>query len=167
MRNIVRAAFLSLALSALVHPAFAEQEDVARKAVAERVVALTSTKSVTEAMIAAVWPPVRDSVLAQNPSATEDMLDALRGVMADTTRELAVEMSSDVVAFYAEEFELAELEAMEEFYRSETGTKLLALTPKLMGQVMPLMLSKSQSMMPKLMEEMRQAAEARGLRLDI
>lgn len=163
----VRAAFLSLLLLTLAHPAFAEEDEAARRAIAERVVAITTTDATMDAMLAAIWPPVRDNILAQNPSAPAEMLNALERVMADTVREMVTEMSSDVVAFYTAEFELTELEALEAFYRSETGVKVLALTPKLMNQVMPLMLRKSQAMMPKLMEEIGKAAKERGLKFDV
>lgn len=161
----LRAIILSLLL-VLAHPACAEDE-AARRVVAERVVAMTTTDATMDAMLAAMWPPVRDNIVTQNPSAPAEMLSALERVMADTLREMVTEMSSDVVAFYATEFELGELEALEAFYRSQTGAKLLALTPKLMNQIMPTMLRKSQDMMPKLMEEMGEAAKERGLKFDV
>lgn len=161
----LRAIAFSLLL-VLAHPAYADDE-AERRVIAERVVAMTTTDATMDAMLVAIWPPVRDSIVTQNPSAPAEMLTALERVMADTLREMVTEMSSDVVAFYATEFELGELAALEAFYRSQTGTKLLALTPKLMNQIMPTMLRKSQDMMPKLMEEMGEAAKERGLKFDV
>lgn len=167
MKHTLCITLLSLLLFTSAQPTLAQDDSAARRAVAERVVAMTTAETVVEAMIGAVWPSVRDNIVAQNPSVSAELLGAMYSVMADTTRELVVDMSSDVTGFYAEEFELAELEALEAFYASDTGAKQLALTPKLMNQIMPGMLAKTQQMMPRMLESIRKAAEQRGLKLDI
>jgi len=167
MKLAVRVTVLTFALVACAQPAFAADDVVARREVAERIVALSTADAMTDSMIESVWPPVRDSIVAQNPGVSAELLGSMKTIMADTSRAMVLEMSGVVVSFYMEEFELGELMALEAFYVSPTGTKVLALTPKMMSQIMPTMLTQAQAMMPKLMEAIRKAAQERGLKLDI
>jgi hypothetical protein len=151
----------------LALPAYAQDDLEARQAAAEQIVGITTTDTIMQAMNEAVWPPVRDTIVQQNPDVTAEQLAAMEGVMADVSGEIVAEMSVDLVDFYAAEFSLDELNALVDFYTSPVGRKYQAKLPELMAKVTPTILQKTQEMGPRLLEELRKAAEERGLRIDI
>jgi hypothetical protein len=164
VRRILAAACV---ICALALPAYAQDDLEARQAAAEQIVGITTTDTIMQAMNEAVWPPVRDTIVQQNPDVTAEQLAAMEGVMADVSGEIVAEMSVDLVDFYAAEFSLDELNALVDFYTSPVGRKYQAKLPELMAKVTPTILQKTQEMGPRLLEELRKAAEERGLRIDI
>jgi hypothetical protein len=153
---------------AAVLPALAVDDAAeARLVAAVRVVKITTADAMTEAMIRALWPPLRERIVSQNPAASPELLDVVHQITADVTREMVSDVSGDMVNFYASQFTTEELDALLAFYESPVGGKLLASTPSLMNQVMPQVLEKTQTMMPRLTEEVRKAALQRGLNLGV
>lgn len=160
MRLVVIGAVVALMCS----PAFADEASD-KQAAAESLVSLTTTQQMIDAMNASSWPPVKDHIVSLNPDVDDETLAELRKIFEDNSAEVVNDASSVIIDFYAREFTLDELQAYVDFYKTPEGKKLLDLTPKMTGELMPVLLQKTQSMMPEVLAALKKAAKDKGLQI--
>lgn len=137
-----------------------------RRAVAADIVAITTTNTMIDAIHNSVWAVVKADLRSKNPEAPEAVFSGLETVLRESLAVNVAEMANVIVDFYADSLALDELKELKAFYQSDVGEKLVALTPKLMGEAMPVMMQQVQRMMPEIMSEIQKLARQRGLKVD-
>jgi len=134
-----------------------------RKDLAQQIIALSTGDAMVEQVSDASWRPFEKIIRQKNPDVSDQVIDELRAFMKQQQAEAVTEVIAPMTDFYASEFTRAELETILEFYQSDTGAKLLSISPKVMQQVMPQIIKRQQQMMPKLVELLRKTAKQKGV----
>lgn len=162
LRLLIVVAALMLAL-----PGVRAEEplDPAKVTLAQQILGLSTTGPMIKATSAAVWPTVRDVIVAKNPDVPDNVLAELEALMEANLGENVAALSGAMVGFYAREFERDELQAILDFYSSGAGKKLIEKTPLVAQQLMPEMMAQIQQMLPRIMDVMKKAVQDRGLKV--
>lgn len=160
MRHAAR--FLAAALLGLVLtlPAAAQQGEEEAAALAAEIVELTMADLLVEQMGDSVWPMVERDLRAEGGTADEELIVALREAFDVTLVRLVANASGVVTDFYLREFTRDELAGLRDFYASPLGARVIETGPLLAADVMPMMMTEAQRMLPQALEEiMARAAE--------
>lgn len=144
----------------------AHADEAARNDLAKVLVEKTSSNAMVDQMAEAVWPTLEATITQANDEVGDELLGKMKAVYVDLNRDLVNSMSGDIVQFYAANFTEEELQQLLDFYESDLGVKTLAMTPKLMSEVMPGMMAKIQQDIPKMIEEFKVLLEEEGLKFE-
>lgn len=132
MIRLVIAACATLFLTA---PLLAQSDMEARLAAAERTMELSGGADMGQQMMAMMMPSIEPSLRAQYGSASDAQVAEAMGLIGDTLNNLFPEIMTESARAYADTFTLEELEAINAFYETETGRKLVRTIPELMDRV--------------------------------
>ena len=139
----------------------AAQDDLGKRIEQANIfVDLTTADSVLGPMVDAVWPSVEMQLPSDIPL---EVANRLKGTFADEIRAALSDVMDDFASAYAEVFTLEELAAINKFYLSDAGSKLIANQGVLMQQMLPTITARLQETMPKAMENVIREAEEEGL----
>lgn len=169
MEHFMRKVFISLAtLSLITFSNFAvalEDTKENRIKVAEKLIAETITSDFVNNMTNSTWAPLEKNLKKLNPHITAEILATMKQNLAEQQKTLMAEVMSDMPTIYAQYFTSDELEAIYKFQTSPVGRKSIAVTPKIMAQIMPKIFQSIQKNTPKIMENMKKRAKEKGLKL--
>jgi hypothetical protein len=141
-------------------PALA-QDDLERRIEQARVfVDLTTTDSVMGPMVDAVWPTVEMQLPSDIPL---EVAERLKGTFADEIKAALSDVLDDFAKAYADVFTLEELVAINKFYASDVGLKLVGNQGALMQQMLPTITARLTETMPAAMQNVVREAEEEGL----
>jgi hypothetical protein len=139
----------------------AAQDDLERRIEQARIfVDLTTTDSVMGPMVDAVWPSVEMQLPGDIPL---EVAERLKGTFADEIKAALGDVLDDFAAAYANVFTLEELVAINKFYASDVGIKLVGNQGALMQQMLPTITARLTETMPQAMENVIREAEEEGL----
>jgi len=155
-----------LVVLSLPTSSFADERDD-KWALSAEIVGLTTTDSVLDGAVDAIWPMLEARLRANNPDADEVLFDDLREIFRESNAQGIAQVSEVIVTVFAREFSLAELKELHKFYTSDAGRKLIVLQPKIAQELMPVLMVHMQQMMPRVIERMLEEAEQRGLKVDV
>lgn len=137
LAGAVRAAFLALALVAVMASARAEQKTQAPSEpsanavkIAREILDLKNSAYLFEPMVPGVIERVKGMLLQTSPTLRKDLDDValnLRKMFAQRTTDLM----SEIARLYASRFTEAELKEIVTFYRTPTGKKVIELEPQI------------------------------------
>lgn len=155
--RIVFALFLAL----LALPAFAQDTDRGKRVEQGRaLVDLTTTDSVIGPMLDAMWPTVEVQIPGTlNP----EVADRLKGTFGSEIRSALADVLDELAGLYADNFTLEELVAINKFYGSATGLKLVSKQGTLVQQMLPTITARLQQTMPGAIQSVIDEAKAEGL----
>ena len=121
---------------------------------------LTTADSVMGPMIDAIWPTIE----TQLPSDISlEVANRLKGTFTTEIKAALGDVMDDMALAYANVFTLEELTAINKFYLSDAGTKLIANQGVLMQQMLPTITTRLQETMPQAMENVIREAEEEGV----
>jgi hypothetical protein len=145
---------------ALIAPA-AAQDDLSKRTEQARIfVDLTTADSVMGPMVDAVWP----SVEMQLPGdISTEVATRLKDTFATEIKNALRDVLDELAGLYANAFTLEELVAINKFYGSGVGAKLIANQGNLMQQMLPTITARLQETMPAAMATVLREAEDEGL----
>jgi hypothetical protein len=139
----------------------AAQDDLDRRIEQARIfVDLTTADSVMGPMVDAVWPSVEMQLPGDIPL---EVAERLKGTFADEIKAALGDVLDDFTAAYANVFTLEELVAINKFYASDAGLKLVANQGALMQEMLPTITARLTATMPAAMENVIREAEEEGL----
>jgi hypothetical protein len=139
----------------------AAQDDLERRVEQARMfVDLTTADSVMGPMVDAVWPTVEMQLPSDIPL---EVANRLKGTFADEIKAALGDVMDDFAAAYANVFTLEELIAINKFYASDAGAKLIANQGALMQEMLPTITARLTATMPAAMEAVIREAEEEGL----
>lgn len=165
MKRMLLAGFLAYAALAASAPA-QETTEAERRQVALEIIKLTTTDVIVASTSDAVWGAVGAEIRRLNPEASDELLADLESIFRADMAVFVEQNAALMVDFYADEFTLEELRALDAFYRSEVGQKLLAATPRLMQEFMPQIMRQMQQTLPQVVQRLFEEAERRGLTVE-
>jgi hypothetical protein len=145
--------------SALAQEADAPPPDPAKMAVATRILeethALDNMNSTLDAMIA----PLIRNIKQQSPAIPDEQLKVISDMLAEELRKKFPQIMALNAQIYASHFTLDELNAIEAFYQTPAGQKIVGETPKIMKEVLPIALAwgrqAAQEALARIVEQLR------------
>lgn len=141
-------------------------DEAARAEMAKILVEKTSSDAMVDQMANAVWPSLEATIKEANDQVDDAVLGKMKAIYVDMNRELVTSMSGDIEKFYAVNFTDDELQQLLDFYESDLGKKTLEMTPKLMSEVMPVMMAQIQREIPIMIEEFKVLLAEEGLKFE-
>jgi hypothetical protein len=134
---VARAAFLALALIAVVAPASAQQKEPSASAIkiAREILDLKNTGELFGPMVPGVIERVKGMLAQTNPTLGKD-LDAVAATLRKTFAPRTAELLNDIARLYASRFTEAELKEIVTFYRTPTGKKVITQEPEVFDDAM-------------------------------
>lgn len=139
----------------------AAQDDLERRIEQARMfVDLTTADSVMGPMVDAVWPSVEMQLPSDIPL---EVAERLKGTFADEIKAALSDVLDDFAKAYADVFTLEELVAINKFYASDVGIKLVGNQGALMQQMLPTITARLTETMPAAMANVIREAEEEGL----
>jgi hypothetical protein len=127
----------------------ATQPSPERLQAARNLVALESSARIAEMtseVVAKAWPQIETTLRAKHPNLDDATLGEMRSAFERLLRENVAAAMKDAPQIYARYFTAAEMNEIAAFYRTPTGAKLLATSPKVMAGLMPAILASTGSM---------------------
>ena len=131
MIRLVTAMGLTLALSQSV---WAQDDAQARLEAARETMVLTGAESSSVQMMDMVMPSMIPALRQQFPNASAEQLDRAMALISETMAATGPEIVEVSAQAYANRFTLAELEEINAFYRTETGSKVVRLLPVILQE---------------------------------
>jgi hypothetical protein len=131
----VKHLILALAL-ALPLPALAETRDE-RVAVARDYVELALQGFDMGAVIDTMYQPILQQVTAGGQTLTDDQVDRIRKLYADTFTQPMTDLMRDQAEIMADMMTLAEITALRDFYATPEGRSVMAKLPQLTAAQQP------------------------------
>ncbi|WP_175546825.1 DUF2059 domain-containing protein [Natronohydrobacter thiooxidans] len=133
----------------------ADPEREARLAVARAYVAVTLEDLDVPAMMRAMYRPVLDQVRSGGQQVTPEQEAQVEALYLEVMSEPMIDMLRSQDELMADLFSLSELEALNEFYRTELGRSVMQKLPQVVEAQMPqtimVMQENMQIIMPQLM----------------
>ena len=151
----------ALLIALLTIAPVAAQDDLERRIEQARIfVDLTTADSVMGPMVDAVWPSVEVQLPSDIPL---EVANRLKGTFGDEIKAALGDVLDDFAKAYADVFTLEELVAINKFYASDVGIKLVGNQGALMQQMLPTITARLTATMPQAMENVIREAEEEGL----
>ncbi len=139
----------------------AAQDDLQRRIDQARIfIDLTTADAVMGPMVDAIWPSVEMQLPSDIPL---EVANRLKGTFADEIKAALGDVLDDFAAAYANAFTLEELIAINKFYASDAGAKLIANQGVLMQEMLPTITARLTETMPQAMQNVIREAEEEGL----
>ena len=115
----------------LASAAGAQEENAqARLDLARETMALTGADGMVNQMLDMMMPTMRPALMQQYPDATDAQIAEAIDLIRDAFREASPELVDGGAQVYADLFTVEELEAINAFYRTPAGAKLVELLPE-------------------------------------
>lgn len=151
----------ALVLALLALPAFAQDDDRGKRLEQGRVlVDLTTADSVIGPMLDAMWPTIE----MQLPGTISlEVTERLKATFGTEIKSALTDVLDEIAGLYADNFTLDELIAINKFYASGPGTKLVTTQGKLMQQMLPTLTARLQETLPGAIQTVVEQAEQEGL----
>jgi uncharacterized protein len=112
-----------------------------------------------------IWPPMEQALRGKNPDIDATALSGLRDDIARIYRTSVSDALRDAPAIYARYFTAQELRDIMAFNKTPTGVKALATMPKIMGEIMKMLVAQAPAIQAQLNTAIVGAVEKRGLKL--
>jgi hypothetical protein len=156
----MRIAFAFL-FALLAVPAFAQDTDRGKRLDQGRIlVDLTTADSVIGPMLDAMWP----SIEMQLPGTISlEVTERLKETFGTEIKSALSDVLDEIAGLYADNFTLEELAAINKFYASGPGTKLVNTQGELMQQMLPTITARLQETLPGAIQNVVEQAEQEGL----
>ena len=136
------AACLGLAALCLCLPAFAQDAtppaDPAKLAVAAKILEETHALDNMGAALDVMIVPMIRGIKQQAPNLSDDRLKMISDMLLEEMKASMPKMLALNAQIYASHFSLDELKAIEAFYGTPAGQKIVAETPKIVKEVLPI-----------------------------
>lgn len=148
-------------LALLALPAFAQDADRGKRVEQGRIlVDLTTADSVIGPMLDAMWPTVE----MQLPGTiSAEVAERLKATFGTEIKSALSDVLDEIAALYADNFTLEELTAINKFYGSGPGSKLVATQGALMQQMLPTITARLQETLPGAIQNVIEQAQEDGL----
>jgi hypothetical protein len=147
-------------LAFLALPALAQDADRGKRVEQGRIlVDLTTADSVIGPMLDAMWPAVE----AQLPGLSDEIAERLKATFGTEIKSALSDVLDEIAALYADNFTLEELTAINKFYASGPGAKLVSTQGTLMQQMLPTITARLQETLPGAIQNVVEEAERDGL----
>ena len=145
----------------LALPASAQDDDRGKRVEQGRIlVDLTTADSVIGPMLDAMWPTIEMQIPG---TLNAELTDRLKGTFTSEIKNALTDVLDEIAGLYAENFTLAELAAINKFYASAPGAKLIATQGALMQQALPTITARLQETMPAAVRRVIDQAKEDGL----
>lgn len=118
-----------------------------------------------EQMAQQSWGAIAGEIKQKNPGISNENLENLRLVFLELQKENMDDILADTPQIYARYYSKEELTQLYEFQSSPLGKKTLEVTPKIMGEMMPLILKKVQAIGPRIQQLMKQRIKEKGFKI--
>jgi len=112
--------------------------DPERLALAQKILEETHTQDNILAMIDTMLPTIVAGFRRQSPNLSEDTYKMVGQMLADEMRKELPPFVQANAQIYANHFTLDDLKALDTFYQSPAGQKLVSETPKIFRETLPL-----------------------------
>lgn len=129
MQRLISGLGALLVLAATSGAQAEEAED--RLDLARETMVLTGAEGMASQMLDLMMPTMGPAIRQQYPDASDAQVAAALALIAEAFREASPEMVDGAAQIYAEMFTAQELEAINAFYRTPAGAKLVELMPEL------------------------------------
>jgi hypothetical protein len=118
-----------------------------------------------EQMAKQSWGAIASEVKSKNPNIDATQLEDFRLAFLELQKQNMDDILSDTPQIYARYYTKQELTQLYEFQTSPLGKKTLEVTPKIMGEMMPVILKKVQTIAPRIQQLMRQRIKEKGYKI--
>jgi hypothetical protein len=133
--------------------------DPERLALAQKILAETHTQENMSAMIDTMLPTIVAGFRRQSPNLPEDTYKMIGQMLTDEMRKELPPFVQASAQIYANHFTLDDLKALDAFYQTPAGQKVVSETPKIFQETMPLGRiwgrEAAQAAMQRVMEQLR------------
>ncbi|XBQ16034.1 MAG: DUF2059 domain-containing protein [Oceanicaulis sp.] len=132
---MIRMLFAAAAAAVLSASAFAQDADFTeRERLALETVELTGATDLVFATLDTMAPTMRAQFAQASPNSTDAQLDAAMAIVMEGFRERRGMMETELAAVYARNLSAEDLRAVNAFYRTEAGQRMVAVTPTIMTE---------------------------------
>ena len=156
--RLTTVAFVLVLSSPVTH---AQQPSAAALSTAKELVEVTGTTSLFVPLISGVVEQAKLLFLQQNPNLAKDLNEVSAKMRTDLAPRM-VELTSEVAKLYALKFTESELKEILAFYKTSTGTKLLAEQPKVVDNSMKFAQDWANKLSEEVIGKMREEMKKRG-----
>ncbi|MEP3475505.1 MAG: DUF2059 domain-containing protein [Hyphomicrobiales bacterium] len=118
-----------------------------------------------EQMAKQSWGAIASEVKSKNPNIDAAQLEHFRLAFLDLQKQNMDDILADTPQIYARYYTKEELTQLYEFQTSPLGKKTLEVTPKIMGEMMPVILKKVQTIAPRIQQLMRERIKEKGYKI--
>lgn len=118
-----------------------------------------------EQMAKQSWGAIASEVKSKNPDINAAQLENFRLAFLDLQKQNMDDILADTPQIYARYYTKEELTQLYEFQTSPLGKKTLEVTPKIMGEMMPVILKKVQTIAPRIQQLMRERIKEKGYKI--
>ena len=158
-------AFTLLCGALFLNPAVSHAKDAETLAAAQKLVDHLIGSTFLEQMSQQSWRAIASDLKTKNPGIDADKLEEFRLVFLEIQKEFMDEILSGTPQIYARFYTKEELEELYKFQTSSLGKKTLEVTPKIMGEMMPKIIRKSQTFAPRIQQLMRKRIKEKGYKI--
>jgi uncharacterized protein len=106
--------------------------------VATKILEETHTQNTMTALLNLMTPQMLAGIKQQMPTISEDTLKLISQMLPDEMKAELPKLVTMEAEVYASHFTLAELKALDAFYQTEVGQKVISETPKILRETVPL-----------------------------
>jgi len=131
---MIRFGIATALVIALSLPVWAQDDAQARLEAARETMALSGAEAGAVQAMEMMLPTLRPALRQQYPDASSEQMDRAIALISETMAATGPEIAEAGARSYANRFTLTELEEINAFYRTETGTKMVRLLPVLMQE---------------------------------
>jgi len=118
-----------------------------------------------EQMAKQSWGTIATEVKSKNPNIEPAQLEDFRLAFLELQKQNMDDILADTPQIYARYYTKEELTQLYEFQTSPLGKKTLEVTPKIMGEMMPVILKKVQTIAPRIQQLMRELIKEKGFKI--
>jgi hypothetical protein len=112
-----------------------------------------------------IWPTMEQALRSKNPDIDAAALTGLRDDIARIYRTSVSDALKDAPGIYARYFTAQELRDIMAFNKTPTGVKALSTMPKIMGEIMKMVVAQAPAIQAQLNTAIVGAVEKRGFKL--
>ena len=116
-------------------------------------------------MAASGWPTLAQTIRARNPGISDDVLREIETAYVDELERAIVSLMEEMPQVYARYFTADELKELLAFQTSPLGRKALEVQPKIMGEVMPKMMSRLPQVQAAVQGALRERFKDRDVKI--
>lgn len=163
MRSFILSFTLVFALC--LNYSLAVAKDAETLAAAKKLIDHIIGSTFIEQMAKQSWGAIANEIKSKNPTISSDQLEEFRLAFLEIQRENMDDVLSGTPQIYARYYTKEELEKLYEFQTSPLGRKTLEVTPKIMGEMMPSIIRKTQTIAPRIQQLMRERIKEKGFKI--
>ncbi len=133
--------------------------DPDRLALAQKILEETHTQDNMSAALDAMMPAMLGAFRRQSPNLPDETYKLVEQMLSDEMRKQLPQLTTINAQTYANHFTLDELKAIDAFYQTPAGQKIVSETPKIIRETAPLGMlwgrQAAQAAMQRVMEQLR------------